>query len=655
MVVVQLLLAAPLHVYGRHAPVHPAGLSLDVSVLRDSLSRFSIGDVTADSLQQAYLPDSTVKYDLSSRTYWLRVTVKGENRRHEYWTVKLSHIDTIQMYLPEPDGSYHRLISGENIPFWQRAVPYGEYTCMSFPVYDTSTTFYLRLTSASMYSFDFRRIGDMKFMPPETFAMLSHEARYFHGIFFGIMLAMIVFNFIIYLMYRYRPYLVYAGFMVTQTIYQLSVSGFLKEFVFYNMPLVGKHSPFYTAVISLAGYVYFCRVYLESSKYAPRMDRIYKWVYLVLLADMLVGVFYNLNVGNNLLLLSGLVIIIFPFFMAITAIRQKYRQAVYFLLSSILSYIGYFLYVGMKMEVVPQVFFTRYSFQMFFGVQSLLFATGLADRMNLIRKELEQKKLEKARLEKEQEIALKNILEKQNEELEIKVQERTIELEEKNREIEHDREIIRQERVKSDNLLLNIMPEKIARRLKAGEKTIAETFDNVTVLFCDIVGFTKLSKVIGPQDLVMKLNAIFSEFDQLATQYGLEKIKTIGDAYMCVCGLPEPKPDHAERTAMFALGMLDAIKQHENELTGGSISVRIGINSGMVVAGVIGNQKFAYDLWGETVNTASRLESQGESMKIQCSEATYELLSGKFSFEERGDVELKGMGMAKAYFLTGRI
>jgi class 3 adenylate cyclase len=213
---------------------------------------------------------------------------------------------------------------------------------------------------------------------------------------------------------------------------------------------------------------------------------------------------------------------------------------------------------------------------------------------------------------------------------------------------------LKREREKSERLLLSILPAKIAERLKDGEMTIAESFPEVTVLFADLCGFTEFSEKVDPQDLVGLLDEIFSTFDHLANAHGVEKIKTIGDAYMAVAGLPVPRPDHAEAMAMMAIGMQEAFRGVIRS-RGLSMELRIGMSSGRVTAGVIGRQKFTYDLWGDTVNVASRMESQGEPSRIQVSPATRALLNGRFRFADRGEVPIKGRGNLFTSYLLGRV
>lgn len=209
------------------------------------------------------------------------------------------------------------------------------------------------------------------------------------------------------------------------------------------------------------------------------------------------------------------------------------------------------------------------------------------------------------------------------------------------------------EQQKSERLLLNILPSAIAKQLKENGSAIADSFPEVTVLFADIVGFTNLSSQISAQELVNLLNQIFSAFDQLAELHGLEKIKTIGDAYMVVGGVPTPREDHAESIAEMALDMMQEITRYKTT-NGEQFNIRIGINSGPVVAGVIGIKKFIYDLWGDAVNTASRMESHGIPGAIQVSASTYELIKDNYDLEERGIIDVKGKGKMTTYLLQGR-
>jgi class 3 adenylate cyclase len=219
--------------------------------------------------------------------------------------------------------------------------------------------------------------------------------------------------------------------------------------------------------------------------------------------------------------------------------------------------------------------------------------------------------------------------------------------------LDREHRLLLAEQERSERLLLNVLPAPIATRLKAGEGVIADAFPEVTVLFADIVDFTRRSRQVSPAQVVQALNELFSAFDRLARRHGLEKIKTIGDAYMVAGGLPEPRPDHAEAVAEMALAVREEVARRTDP-SGQPLQVRIGIDTGPVEAGVIGTSKFSYDLWGDTVNTASRMESHGVPGCVQVTDRTYQRLRDGYRFQRRGPIRVRGKGEMVTYFLVGR-
>jgi guanylate cyclase len=210
------------------------------------------------------------------------------------------------------------------------------------------------------------------------------------------------------------------------------------------------------------------------------------------------------------------------------------------------------------------------------------------------------------------------------------------------------------EHARSESLLLNVLPAPVAERLKRSEGVIADGFEGVTVLFADIVDFTPLSASLTPNEMVTLLNGLFTAFDRLVDRFGLEKIKTIGDAYMVAAGVPVPRADHAAAAADLALAMRVELAKLREEI-GAPLDIRIGLDSGPAVAGVIGKRKFSYDLWGDTVNTASRMESHGLAGEIHVTERAWKLLRNTHRLRDRGVIEVKGKGPMRTYFLDGRI
>ncbi len=216
--------------------------------------------------------------------------------------------------------------------------------------------------------------------------------------------------------------------------------------------------------------------------------------------------------------------------------------------------------------------------------------------------------------------------------------------------IERAMKVVEEKNCENETLLLNILPGPIAHRLKSGETAIADSYAQATVLFADIVGFTNLAATREPAEIILFLNGLFTRFDVAAKRHGIEKIKTIGDAYMAVSGIVASHPDHVKQMVEMGLDMLETVKSY-SILSGIPLSIRVGINTGPVVAGVIGTTKFIYDLWGDTVNLASRMESTGIPGVIQVSRSVYEQLDERYDFEPRGPIEVKGKGLVETWLL----
>jgi adenylate cyclase len=212
--------------------------------------------------------------------------------------------------------------------------------------------------------------------------------------------------------------------------------------------------------------------------------------------------------------------------------------------------------------------------------------------------------------------------------------------------------LLSKEKKRSEDLLLNILPTEVAEELKDKGATTAKHYDNVTVLFTDFVNFTNAGERMSPQNLIDELHTCFKTFDEITGKYGIEKIKTIGDAYLAVAGLPAADPKHAEHMVMAAVEINAFMQDRVAKLGERTFDIRIGIHTGSVVAGIVGVKKFAYDIWGDTVNTAARMEQNSEPGKINISETTYDLVKDKFACEYRGEIDAKNKGMLKMYFVS---
>lgn len=222
-------------------------------------------------------------------------------------------------------------------------------------------------------------------------------------------------------------------------------------------------------------------------------------------------------------------------------------------------------------------------------------------------------------------------------------------IEQRNEELRVANEVIQEEKEKSEKLLLNILPAQVAEELKQHGHSEPTSFDAVTVCFSDVVGFTKLASDMHPHDLIAELNAMFTRFDEIMEAHGCERIKSIGDAYLAVCGMPEPNPDHARTMLAATVEMLAYMTERHRDH--GGWEIRIGLHSGRLVGGIVGTKKYIYDVFGDTINTASRMETCSEPMRINVSETTRDLVGDDYAFIARDPIEVKGKGAMRMYFV----
>ena len=426
------------------------------------------------------------------------------------------------------------------------------------------------------------------------------------------------------------------------------------EFILGNNPeiiYIEKFKIIIGGLVDQSSYILFTiLVYnlIDISKNFPKWAKAYSILIVSTILFMLVmnlpkltGLDFNTKLPNIILAASEILYLVISLLLGVGLLLatiilylRGFPQAIYILFAQILFIFTFFIYEILKFTLENFIDFKDYSliselvnlsYLGLYLMQALVLNFSIIRKMKFLQTEV---------------IAIgdknRQILAEQNQMLETKVKERTHEL--------------HLESQKSERLMLNILPQSIATRLKAGDEGISDSYQNATILFSDLVGFTKMSSGKTAEELVFLLNDLFKRFDTRATSLGLEKIKTIGDAYMVAGGLPTNDDEHAIRVTKMALGMyedLDAFnKEHGMEL-----GMRIGINSGPVVAGVIGHSKFSYDLWGNTVNTASRMESTCLPGKVQVSPSTYEQIKGHFDVQENQMIECKGLGQIMTYFV----
>ena len=426
------------------------------------------------------------------------------------------------------------------------------------------------------------------------------------------------------------------------------------EFILGNNPeiiYIEKFKIIIGGLVDQSSYILFTiLVYnlIDISKNFPKWAKVYSILIVSTILFMLVmnlpkltGLDFNTKLPNIILAASEILYLVISLLLGVGLLLatiilylRGFPQAIYILIAQILFIFTFFIYDILKFTLENIIDFKNYSliselvnlsYLGLYLMQALVLNFSIIRKMKFLQTEV---------------IAIgdknRQILAEQNQMLETKVKERTHEL--------------HLESQKSERLMLNILPQSIATRLKAGDEGISDSYQNATILFSDLVGFTKMSSGKTAEELVFLLNDLFKRFDTRATSLGLEKIKTIGDAYMVAGGLPTNDDEHAIRVTKMALGMYEDLEAFNKE-HGIELDMRIGINSGPVVAGVIGHSKFSYDLWGNTVNTASRMESTCLPGKVQVSPSTYEQIKGHFDVQENQMIECKGLGQIMTYFV----
>ncbi len=668
-----------------------------LDILEDKTGTLTFADVRSSTMASAfkrYTGTSDPNYGHTASVFWVRVSLllppptrAGESHHDWFLEIAYPQLDDIRFFEPEiaeqsgiqtDSTRYSMRLSGDMLPFSARDISYRMPTFrLNMPETLDSTV----LCKPIVYYFRFASQGSMTFpMMLRTQESLSRHIvneQFLLGMFYGVLAIMIAYNLFVYFSLRDISYLYYVSYIAVYGLFLFIWNGLAFQYLWAESPVWHNRSIIVFMGLSGLTVFRFSQSYLDTSHITPRAHRFMNVMMLYFLVGIVLAFF--LPYGVAIRIMYGGPIFTLPIILTVSVIciRKGYRPARYFLVAWILLLTSIMMAALRNLNLLPSGALTIYGLQIGSAFEIFLLSLGLADRINIIKQE---KKVAQDAAIKSTELLIETL--RQNEqELEGKVRERTTALQDANEEISRQLEIqseqareielanttlqeqnliIEQERENSQNLLLNILPSSIAARLMAGEQLIADRFNNVTVLFADIVGFTRLSAVVEPEELVGLLDTVFSEFDTISERCGMEKIKTIGDCYMAVSGLPTAQDNHAERATEAALAMMTAIADLNTMFTLG-LEMRIGLHCGTVVAGVIGKRKFAYDLWGDAVNTASRMESRGEAGKIHISHAVYEALHWEknaetdgavgYAFEKREPMEIKGKGLMQTWFV----
>jgi class 3 adenylate cyclase len=456
------------------------------------------------------------------------------------------------------------------------------------------------------------------------------------GILLGGLLVLGFYNLLVGLIAAQRSYFWYASYLFLMAVNSTSAGGGnLISYVFApRNPLVGVTLSELAGGLMWIALIEFSRRFLDTKRWLPRFDRLWAIPEIILVASLLLG-FMNVQVWNAIAYLGDCLPAPIGIIAAWLRLRQGHRSARWFLLAQVILGLGMFLQTGFDFELLsrPQgPWFDLLAEHLAFSaslIEAVLFSLALADRNRSLTQTVADQTI--AHLQEKE-----ALISQQKEELILEVEHRTRQLQE--------------EKHKSDQLLLSVLPAEVAEELKAHGESRPRRYDDVSILFTDFRNFTTTVSALPAERLVAELNEIFQEFDTILVKHGVEKIKTIGDSYMVASGLPQEAPDHAVRCVAAALDMLSFMQQR-NLTSAIKWGMRAGIHSGPVVAGIVGKTKFAFDVFGDTVNIASRMESSSEPGRLNVSAYTYHLIRNDFSGEYRGKVEVKGKGDIDMYFI----
>ena len=582
-------------------------------------------------LNQTYTPCKTEILNLGNteHTVWMRFSVTSKTEKELFLEINSPLLSELEVYEIKGDSTKLLFKGGSLQPFNERPVKLENWLLELHPEKNILSTIYIK--GKSYYPFQIPIAVSSK----NTFVEHNMLHDLFWGIYMGVMLFAFIYNLFIYLSVRERSYLYYLLYIIGSVAFYLGLEGFGFKFFWSDSPgfnpLVPVLVSFTNSIITL-----FTLRFLSINK---DQKILFYWGWATIIINLLIAGLDIAGVYAIALALSqlfSLLACIYFIVAGIVSLKRGIHTAKYFLIGWSAYLVLVILFILALNNVVPSNFFTTNG--MFLGhmAEVVLLSFALADRINVLKIENEKKQKEIiVHLEENQKLQTKV-----NRELEQKVKERTAEV------------VAQKER--SDELLLNILPAEVADELKEKGSADAKLINQVTVLFTDFEGFTALSEKLSARDLVSELNYCFSAFDKIMLKLGIEKIKTIGDAYMAAGGLPTPNETHATDVVNAALEIQKFMMEYKKMKIAAEepyFEARIGIHTGSVVAGIVGLKKFAYDIWGDTVNIASRMESSGKTGKINISHFTYELVKDVYHCVHRGKVTAKGKGEMDMYFV----
>jgi adenylate cyclase len=610
-----------------------------ITYIEDEANKITIADLLKPNKHEFKAnPNQVLTFGSANRHYWLKIEIENNSTDSVFLELQQQIIPFAAFYTINENAPFHLIKSGSNVPLYDKIVKHHTHL---FPIKKGKNQYLIN-------TYIYGQSVPVKLWKKEIFEIEATKQKIFFGIYTGLIIFVVINNLLLFLSLRTFTYLHYS---VLAFIYWLQSATFLDGYIRFVFPTIDMLNWYiFLPIVQIPNALIYCIFFLNLKKYTPKYYKfaiaflIYITIYLVVCMFLPLKTVLNINIVNSLM-----VLLIIPF-LSWQAWRNGNKIGFYFGLAYFAVFLSVFIETMYILTGQPSYLFKVSHVSIGIFLEVFILSIALSKRFEWEKHENIQGRItaQNQLLEKTQEN--EKIVREQNQMLEEQVLIRTMQLNE-------SKKIAETERQKSDALLLNILPAEIAEELRQTGTSTALNYELATVLFADIKDFTRISTQFSAETMVKELDYIFGAFDKIIENHNIEKIKIIGDAYMCAGGLPISNKTNAFDVVNAALDIQEFMKNMRKERVANNqqtYEIRIGINSGPLVAGIIGIKKFTYDIWGDTVNLASRLETNGEVNKINISENTYNLIKDVYDCEYRGKIEVKGKGNTAMYFIHGR-
>lgn len=606
-------------------------------------SEFSLSEA------KSQLANSTDSFTNENDAYWVSFDIVNASQRDATWYLDFDKWTEVSLYEGESSEAKQ---TGHLVPFKKKNFPFANYNLIEVNADAGDTIHFTAYLQKSIKHFAIPTEFEIKMLNDSEFYSLQNRKRLLLGLFLGFYLIMLAYNFFIYVSTRDHYYVHYLIILFTLLLLTLHNSGYTFE-LFGGMNVYchwNAKVQFVLSAILGVNIILFAQQFLNLKETFPKTSKLLKVLMILVIVMPIPSFLGNAFVNEAISGMLGTIVMITVMITAIRAAIAKLPSSLYFAYGYGAFSLGIIVLLLSFMGVLPAKVLDFYPMNIGSSIEMIFFSLALGNRINLLAKDNEIKQLEII----EQLKANEELQTKVNRELEQKVHERTKEIESQKIQIEEQRDLITLEKKKSDELILNILPETTAEELKQTGKATPRYYESATVIFTDIVSFTQKTVELDAEEIVRELDYCFCAFDDIMKKNNIEKIKTMGDGYLGVGGVPVANKTHVKDAILAGLEIIEFMKEfgERRESSGKKPwGIRVGIHTGPLITGVVGKDKFVYDVWGDTVNMASRMESSGESGKVNVSEATYQLCKDDFTFTYRGKVLAKHAGEVDMYFV----